>query len=534
MLPPNAREKTPRSSGAPVAAEVERPRALIAGRYELFGAIESGGMATVHFGRLLGPGGFSRTVAIKRLHPQLAKESVFVSMFLDEVRLASRIQHPNVVATLDAVEEGDELFLVMEYVHGESLAQLIALARASNLPIPFAIACSILSGALHGLHAVHEAIDEEGAPLGIIHRDVSPQNIIVGADGVTRVLDFGIARAVGRLQITRDGRLKGKTAYLAPERIQGQEGDRRTDVYGAAVVLWETLTSGRLFDGENDAIILAQVLASPVQPPSCYVSAVPEALDEIVLRGLDRDPEKRFTTAREMALAIQRLGHVAPSDVSDWVMHVAADSLAARARRLAGLSSLPRSDAALQAASTRALSPQPAGGTSASGSLAADLPGAAGRGRAWGKALGFALGLGILAGAVAWARQHFSSSRPEVIEVIPALVTELSSATTPPSSPPPVAPASALNLDPLTAIALVAASAAPHPVRPEPASGAARPRSTSGGTSANNPQPARERVPSSRSAAPASAAPISCQPPYTVDAAGVRHFKVDCIIDRRR
>src|SRR5262249_42741983 len=153
----------------------------------------SGGMATVHFGRLLGPIGFSRTVAIKRLHPQLAKEPEFVAMFLDEARLAARIQHPNVVATLDIVTNDDDVLLVMEYVRGESLARLMGAWVEAGRTAETRIVAGILVGVLHGLHAAHEAKDEAGEPLGLVHRDVSPQNVLVGADGVPRVLDFGVA-----------------------------------------------------------------------------------------------------------------------------------------------------------------------------------------------------------------------------------------------------------------------------------------------------------------------------------------------------
>jgi len=194
----------------------------VVGRYALYAEIAAGGMATVHFGRLLGPVGFSRTVAIKRLHPQFAKDPEFVSMFLDEARLAARIRHPNVVPTLDVVATQGELFLVMDYVQGESLSRLIRAARERGHRIPPRIVSSILTGALHGLHAAHEAKNERGEPLNIVHRDISPQNVLVGSDGVPRVLDFGVAKAAGRVQTTREGQLKGKLAYMAPEQIGGQ------------------------------------------------------------------------------------------------------------------------------------------------------------------------------------------------------------------------------------------------------------------------------------------------------------------------
>src|ERR1700733_10414333 len=219
------------------ALQISAPR--VVGRYVLYGAIASGGMATVHFGRLVGPAGFARPVAIKRLHAQFARDPEFVKMFMDEARLAARVSHPNVVQTLDLVEATDEVFLVMDYVRGLALASLARTVRATGARIPPNIAIGILVGVLEGLHAAHEAKDDMGERLDLVHRDVSPQNVLVGTDGVASLLDFGVAKASGRAQSTRDGQVKGKVAYMVPEQVQGQPLTRRTDIFAASVVLWE-------------------------------------------------------------------------------------------------------------------------------------------------------------------------------------------------------------------------------------------------------------------------------------------------------
>ena len=310
------------------------------GRYLLFGEIASGGMATVHLGRLNGPAGFARTVAVKRLHPQYAKDPDFVAMFLDEARLAARIRHPNVVPTLDIVETDGEIFLVMEYVQGASLSRLLrAAANEKRPPDPWLVA-TLVSGVLHGLHAAHEARSELGGPLEIVHRDVSPQNILIGVDGTPRLLDFGVAKAVGRLQTTREGQVKGKFAYMAPEQIYGRGVTRQADVYSAAVVAWEALTGRRLFTADNEAAIVNAVLHDPIPKPSDILPDLPRELDAAVMRGLERDATRRYATARDMALALERLGGIAPaSEVGAWVDSLVHTELAERQSRIAEIES---------------------------------------------------------------------------------------------------------------------------------------------------------------------------------------------------
>jgi serine/threonine-protein kinase len=319
----------------------ESPR--VVGRYVVHAEIAAGGMATVHVGRLLGPVGFARTVAIKRLHPQFAKNPEFVTMFLDEARLAARVRHPNVVPVLDVVAEGGELFLVMDYVEGESLSRLISASRKRGHAPPSRIAAAIVAQSLHGLHAAHEARDERGDPLSIVHRDMSPQNVLVGTDGVARVLDFGVAKAIGRASITREGELKGKLPYMAPEQVRRRgEVTRRTDIYSAGVVLWEALCARRLFDGDGEGEILSAVLDGATDLPSSEEPSVPAELDAITMRALRKDPSERFATAREMAVAIERvIGLVTPAEIGAWASELGAESLAARAHAVAEIESSP-------------------------------------------------------------------------------------------------------------------------------------------------------------------------------------------------
>jgi eukaryotic-like serine/threonine-protein kinase len=305
------------------------------GRYEVHAQIAAGGMARVHLGRLRGAAGFGRTVAIKRLHPWLVADPSFAHMLIDEARLAARIRHPNVVATLDVIAEGDELLIVMDYVLGESLSRLIRLAAGAGRPIPRPIALALVVGALHGVHAAHEATAEDGTPLEIIHRDLSPHNVLVDVHGLARVVDFGIAKALGRMQETQPSQLKGKVRYMAPEQVHGSTS-RRSDLFSMGVVLWQLLTGRRLFDGDNDGEVLARVLACNIPRPTSFDPTISSELERVVLQSLARAPESRHATALAMARAIETADVTArASEVAEWLEQIGGDELTAKRRLLA-------------------------------------------------------------------------------------------------------------------------------------------------------------------------------------------------------
>ena len=293
-------------------------------RYELIGEIASGGMATVFLARLTGVGGFRRFVAIKRLHPHLAGEKEFVEMFLDEARLAAGIHHPNVVSILEVSASPIGYYLVMEYIEGDTLARLLARAAGQGQRLPTGIALRILIDALAGLHGAHELRDDRGSLVELVHRDVSPQNVLVGIDGVSRITDFGVARAASRLSATRVGQLKGKLAYMAPEQATGADLDRRADVFSAGVMIWETLAAKRLFKGETEAATLSRVLNEPIPELVRVAPGASKQVSQAVMRALERNPARRFSTCAQLAEALEAAaangGGVASSrDVSVFV-----------------------------------------------------------------------------------------------------------------------------------------------------------------------------------------------------------------------
>ena len=514
-----------------MAAALEDARTV--GRYAMHAPLASGGMATVHLGRLLGAVGFARTVAIKRLHAQYAKDPEFVAMFLDEARLAARIRHANVIPTLDVVTEGDEVFLVMEYAPGESLWRLGRAISERHARLPLRVVSSILVGILHGLHAAHEARDEKGAPLNIVHRDVSPQNVLVGTDGVAKLLDFGVAKAAGRAQFTREGQLKGKLGYMPPEQLRGEPVTRAADLYAVGVVLWELVTGERLFHGDNEGVIVVQVLRGEIPSPFAVLhqrglSLLPEDaqanfgdLEHLIARALSPDPAQRHATARELAIALEQAvppAHAA--EVGQWVELLAHDALARRALAVEELERAPASSGASLTASAPPASSGLFSGVPATGAdlranpsslsvvtrtpstpVPRDNPVLA-------AVIGAAVGLFLVGLAVLWrgVRAHGAAAA----EAVPApLVAKGAGAASPP-------PPSAVEAAP-SASGLAQAPALPAPSALAPAPKVAAP------------PPPTTLKPAHHGRAAPPPPKLDCSPPYTTDAEGIRHFKPGCV-----
>jgi serine/threonine-protein kinase len=289
-------------------------------------------MAGVYVARALGVAGFERLVAVKVLHPHLAHEEEFISMFLDEARLAARIRHPNVVPTIDISDTPDAgFYLVMEYIEGDHLGALLQRAWKLGKRLPFSVTLRIIVDALEGLGAAHNLTDEAGRPLQLVHRDVSPHNIMVSTDGVARITDFGVAKAEVRLSTTREGQFKGKLAYMAPEHASNGDADQRSDLFSMAIILWESLSGKRLFRAENQAATLNKICLEPIPMPSSVDPSL-AVFDPILERGLARDPNLRFQSAEEFAEAIEEsapsLGGLAKQrEVAQLVREYAAEKL---------------------------------------------------------------------------------------------------------------------------------------------------------------------------------------------------------------
>ena len=318
--------------GVPIT---HRDRLPSSSRYELLVKIASGGMATVYVGRLSSVVGSSRLVAIKRAHAHLMEDPAFAKMLIEEAKLASRIHHPNVVAVQSVEEVEGELLLVMDYVEGASLADLV---NYEELPMPARVAVRALLDGCAGLQAAHELTDDDGKSLGIVHRDVSPHNILVGVDGVARLTDFGIAKSSGHTGSagqTSTGALKGKVAYMAPEYVESGKLDARSDVFSLGIVAWEALTRKRLFRGATEIESLRLVLATEVPRPSEIAPWIGRGLDDVIMKSLARAPQDRFSTAAELGEALEKAARredliATASQVGSFVRSSTGDVLARR------------------------------------------------------------------------------------------------------------------------------------------------------------------------------------------------------------
>jgi len=307
-------------------------------RYELIAEIAAGGMATVYLARLSGAGGFQRLFAIKRMHPHLAWEAEFVQMFLDEGRLAAHIHHPNVVPTLEVGVSDAGYYLVMEYIEGETLSGLVTAASSRNETVPPRVLARVLLDILNGLSAAHDLLDDDGQPLQIVHRDVSPQNVIVGIDGTSRITDFGVARAATRIASTRDGQLKGKLGYMAPEQARGEAIDRRADVFAVGVMLWEVLAGRRLFKPRaesGEAETLNRLMTAPIPALADLRGDIDRGVSDVAARALQREADARFPTCADfhdaLESAMQRWKGVASTrEVAAFLDSVSGQDLAAQ------------------------------------------------------------------------------------------------------------------------------------------------------------------------------------------------------------
>lgn len=313
------------------------------GRYELLVPIARGGMARVWAARLHGQRGFQKLVAIKTILPHLADESEFERMFLDEARIASGVHHPNVCEIYELGEDKKTLYLAMEWVSGDSLARVVRSTGKSEA-LDARVIARVIADACAGLHAAHELTDDDGRALGVVHRDLSPHNILLTADGTAKVADFGVAKALGQLhEATSAGQLKGKIAYMAPEQVTGDPIDRRSDVFSLGCVLYEATTGQRPFRGDGDHQVMHAVLKGEVAPPTSLLRGYPQDLERIVMRALAPQPILRFPSAERMRFALEeflaRGQLVTQSNVAQLVRARIGDQIERRKERIRQASS---------------------------------------------------------------------------------------------------------------------------------------------------------------------------------------------------
>ncbi len=296
------------------------------GKYLLLDRIAVGGMAEVFAAKAFGAEGFERILAIKKILPTMGEDPELVSMFVDEARIAVQLSHPNIVQVLELGKHDDTLYIAMEYISGRDLRQLLDRYRRRGQALPIPHACAIAARVCDALDYAHRKRDASGSPLGIVHRDVSPQNVLVSFDGGVKLIDFGIAKAERRLQKTQSGILKGKFSYMSPEQVRGDPLDHRSDVFAAGVLLWELICGRKLFTGDSDFAVLEKVRKGEVPPPAGVNPEVPEALSRVVLAALAPEPRDRYQWCSELhddLLPFAQLGGapLGSRQLAPWSVH---------------------------------------------------------------------------------------------------------------------------------------------------------------------------------------------------------------------
>lgn len=308
------------------------------GRYQLVERVASGGMGVVYLARLSGPRDFARKVAVKVTHPHLAEQREFALDLLEEAKLASLLRHENTVGVLEAGEDGDSVFLVMDYEESESLSGLLGFCKKSGQKLPDGVALRILLDALAGLHAAHELLDDDGSCLDLVHRDFSPQNILVTTAGTAKLTDFGVAKANSRLAHTATGLVKGKTAYMSPEQARGRPLDRRSDLFAAGIVAWECFAGARFRPANNDAERVLRLVGEVAPLLRTARPDAPIALEAAIAAALTIQPEDRVANAKSFAEALECAcrGLAEPAErevVAAWVMRAAGERIGALRER---------------------------------------------------------------------------------------------------------------------------------------------------------------------------------------------------------
>lgn len=282
------------------AAPKPRPAPVRFGKYTLLDRLAVGGMAEIFLARQGGLEGFEKTIVIKRIRPHLSKQTAFVKMFLNEAKLAAQLNHPNIVQIYDLGMISDSYFIAMEYIFGRDMRRIIPKADSLGIPFPMVYALKIASSVCEGLYFAHQRTDAYGNPLNIVHRDVTPENIFVSFDGTVKVLDFGIAKAANQIEQTRAGEIKGKLSYMSPEQCMGRPLDQRSDLFSLGTVLYEWLTGFKLFTGESEVGILKSITEGKIYAPSYFKADIPEGVEAILMKALEKDREKRYQNAWEL------------------------------------------------------------------------------------------------------------------------------------------------------------------------------------------------------------------------------------------